>query len=322
MTLLARPSPWKIGLILAVGVLSVSAAAIFIRLAFQAAGESGVGFSLVLAASRLTIASLILSPTWRNFGRNFKRNSGQNSGQNSVGLQPSRRSYTLSIAAGVFLAIHFATWITSLSFTSIAASATLVTTNPVWVALLSWLWLKEKPSRMTIAGIVITLLGSGLVALGGDSITAGSNPLLGNSLALVGSWAVSLYFLLGREAQRQGLTIGNHLVLTYTTAALVLLPLPLMFGAGYTGYASAVYGYILLIALFPQLIGHSSLNWAVRWVSPTLVTLTILAEPVGSSLLGAIVFRENPGWTVIFGAIVILSGVAIAALGSRSDSLQ
>jgi drug/metabolite transporter (DMT)-like permease len=307
MTASARPSPWKIGLILLVGVLSVSASAVFIRLALQAAGTSGVGFSLVLAASRLTIASLILAPTWKNF----------------VGLKTQPRAYGFSIAAGVFLAIHFATWITSLSYTSIAASATLVTTNPVWVALLSWLWLGEKPNKLTIAGISVTLLGGGLVALGGNAaIGAGSNPLLGNTLALIGSWAVSLYFLLGREAQRQGLTIANHLVLTYTTAALLLLPLPLLFGTGYSGYPIAVYGYILLIALFPQLIGHSSLNWAVRWVSPTLVTLTILAEPVGSSLLGAIVFQENPGSTVILGAIVILSGVAIAAFGSRSAQTE
>ncbi|MEP0909510.1 DMT family transporter [Leptolyngbya sp. GB1-A1] len=303
MAVPTRPSPWTIGLILTIGVLSVSASAVFIRLALQAAGVSGVGFSLVLAASRLTIASLILAPTWRNF----------------AGFKLSPRSYSFSIAAGAFLAIHFATWITSLSYTSIAASATLVTTNPVWVALLSWLWLGEKLNKLTISGIAVTLLGGGLVALGGNTaMGAGSNPLLGNALALIGSWAVSLYFLLGREAQQQGLSIGNHLVLTYTTAALLLFPLPLLLGTGYTGYPIAVYGYILLIALFPQLIGHSSLNWAVRWVSPTLVTLTILAEPVGSSLLGAIVFQENPGFGVLLGAIVILSGVAIAAWGSRS----
>jgi len=109
-------------------------------------------------------------------------------------------------AAGLCLALHFATWITSLSFTSIAASTTLVTTNPVWVALLSWLWLKEKPNALTILGIGVAFGGGVLIALGDTgAVTAGSNPPLGNFLALVGAWMASLYFLLGREAQQRGL---------------------------------------------------------------------------------------------------------------------
>ena len=198
-----------------------------------------------------------------------------------------------------------------------------MTTNPVWVALLSWFWFGEKPSLTTASGIVITLIGGVLVAIGDSgAVSMGSNSLLGNFLALAGSWAISLYFLLGRAAQHRGLTIGNHIVLTYSTAALVLLPLPPLFSATYIGYPPAVYFYILLMAVFPQLIGHSSLNWAVRWVSPTLVTLTILAEPVGSSLLGAIVFQENPGEIVIVGAMVILTGVAVAAFGARGKEIQ
>lgn len=285
---------------LLLGICSVSTASIFIRLALDAAGTRGVGFSLVLAASRLGLAALVLVPAWRG-----------------LQIHPAAwQSWRYSIAAGLFLGLHFATWITSLSYTSIAASATLVTTNPVWVALFSWVWFHERPTLKTAIGIVITLAGGILVALGGNTSSPGSNPLLGDFLALVGSWAVSLYLLLGREAQRQGLSISNHIVLTYSTAAIVLLPTPLLFGAKYTGYAPAVYLWIALMALFPQLLGHTSFNWAVRWVSPTLVTLTILAEPVGSSILSFLVFQENPGPTVILGAAVILAGVTIAALGS------
>ncbi|NJR64649.1 MAG: DMT family transporter [Leptolyngbyaceae cyanobacterium CRU_2_3] len=302
-----KPSNWQVVAVLGVGVVCVSTAAILIRLAFAAANAQGVGFSLVLAASRLAIAALCLAPAWGNLRKER--------------FQLSALCY--SAAAGVCLALHFACWITSLSYTSIAASATLVTTNPVWVALLSWLWFREKPGSTTVLGIAITLLGGMLVAIGSAEATfAGSNPLLGNFLALVGSWAVSLYFLLGREAQRRGLDVGSHVVLTYTTAAGVLLPLPALFGASYSGYHSSVYLWILLMALFPQLIGHTSFNWAVRWISPTLVTLTILAEPVGSSILGAIVFRENPGSTVLLGAAVILTGVATAALGAQGVGAQ
>jgi len=139
--------------------------------------------------------------------------------------------------------------------------------------------------------------------------------VLGNILALLGSWAVSFYLLFGREAQRQGLGIASYIVLTYSVAAIALLPLPLLAGTSYNGYTREVYLYILLLAIFPQVIGHTSFNWAVRWLSPTLVTLTILVEPIGSSILGFLVFKENPGIQVFAGAIVLLSGVAIAVLG-------
>ncbi len=305
MTTCSAPPAWKLWAILSIGILSVSTAAIFIRLSFEFAEAQGLGFSLVIAATRLTFASLMLLPAWRGIRR--------------AELQP--KAFLYAIAAGIFLALHFAAWITSLSYTSIAASTSLVTTNPIWVALLSWLWFNEKPSWLTSLGIGVAIAGSLVVSLGDtSSIGQASNPALGNVLAIAGSWAVSLYFLLGREGQRCGLSIQHHIALTYSTAALVLLPLPLLTGTAYHGYPFAVYLCIFFMALFPQVIGHTSLNWVVRWISPTLVTLTILAEPLGSSLLGFIVFQENPGITVLIGAATILSGVAIAAVGSRSPS--
>lgn len=288
-------------LILAIGVLAVSTAAIWSRLAFEAAGKRDVGFSLVVAASRLTLASMILLPTWRNIQRGEEFN----------------RALPYAIAAGGFLGVHFACWISSLVYTSIAASTTFVTTNPVWVALISWVWLKEKISRKTIAGIAIALGGGLVIGLADSSGSAGSHPLLGNFLAIAGSWAVSFYLLLGREAQKRGLTVGGYGAIAYTTAAVVLLPIPILFGSGYSGYPTPVYLYILLMAIFPQLVGHTSFNWAMRWVSPTLVTLSILFEPVFASSLGYFVFGEVPPPQVFLGAAVLLTGVAIAALGDR-----
>lgn len=297
-----KPSNWKVSLILAIGVFAVSTAAIWIRLALDAAGVRGVGFSLVLAASRLTLAGFMLIPAWRNIDRSHWQT----------------RAIAYAAASGVVLALHFATWITSLSYTSIAASTTIVTTNPVWVALFSWLWFQEKPSRKSLIGIAIALIGGAIVGLGDiSSSNAGSNPLLGNFLALFGSWAVSWYLLLGREAQRRGMGIGGYSAIAYGTSALVLLPMPLLFGARYTGYPSEVYLYILLMAILPQLVGHTSFNWAVRWISPTFVTLAILFEPVYASVFGYWVFGEVPGMSVLVGAVLLLTGVAIAALGTR-----
>lgn len=285
---------------LAIGILAVSTAAILIRLATTSAGVSDGGFSLVLAASRLSIAAFILIPTWRKF------------------QSPHPVALWFAISAGLALAIHFATWISSLSYTSIAASTTLVTTNPIWVALLSWKWFGEKPTRVTFLGIGITVIGGIVIGLDNTSVI-GSNPILGNGLAIVGAWAASLYLLLGREAQRRGFSVGNYVLVAYSVAAIALLPLPFFAGASYLGYPLITYGYIALMALLPQLIGHTSFNWAVRHLPPTLVTLIILLEPIGSTILASVVFREIPGTRVLWGAIVLLVGVAIAVMGNSSN---
>ncbi|HGY10656.1 MAG TPA: DMT family transporter, partial [Oceanithermus profundus] len=131
----------------------------------------------------------------------------------------------------------------------------------------------------------------------------------------VGAWTVSGYFLLGREAQRRGLSIGQYVAVAYATAAAVLLPLPALFGTPYTGWPLAFYGYALAMALTSQLIGHTSFNWAVRWVPPVMVTLAILFEPLGSGFLAYLFFGEVPAPLVFVGAAVLLAGVGVAVLG-------
>jgi len=295
-------NPSQVLTVLFLGVIGVSTAAIFIRLCLEAAGESGLGFSLLIAASRLTIASLILIPFVQ------KRPS----------LPISRQAWLCAIAAGITLSFHFATWITSLSFTSIAASTTIVTTNPIWVTLLSWLWLKEKPKALTVFGIIIALFGGFCIAIGdAGSLTGGSNPLLGDGLALLGAWSASLYLLLGKQAQASGLSVGHYSAIAYTTAALFLLPLPFFFGLNYWNYPAEIYAYLLGMAIFSQLLGHTSFNWAVRFISPTFVTLAILFEPVSASVLGFFIFGEVPSFLVLIGAIILLIGSAIAILGGK-----
>ena len=291
-------------LVLFFGVVGVSTAAIFIRLCLQVADESGLGFSLLIAAFRLTIAALVLLP--------FVRIPSQ--------FPVSKKGYICAIVAGITLSFHFATWITSLSFTSIAASTTIVTSNPIWVTILSWLWLKEKPKPLTILGIAIALIGGFFIAIGdAGSLSGGSNPLLGDGLALLGAFSVSLYFLLGKQAQNEGLSIGNYSAIAYTTAALFLMPLPFLFGINYWGYPSEIYLYLLGMALFSQVLGHTSFNWAMRFISPTFVTLAILFEPVSASLLGFFVFGEVPSVLVLIGAIILLLGSSIAIWGGQKN---
>mgnify|MGYP006424785469 CR=1 FL=1 len=302
--MISTRNPSQVLAVLVLGVIGVSTAAIFIRLCLQAAGENGLGFSLFIAASRLTIASLILIPFV----------------QREASLSISRQAWLWAIAAGMTLSFHFATWITSLSFTSIAASTTIVTTNPIWVTLLSWFWFKEKPKALTVIGIGIALLGGFCIAVGdAGSLTGGSNPLLGDGLALLGAWSASLYLLLGKQAQASGLSVGHYSAIAYTTAALFLLPFPFFFGLKYWSYPSEIYTYLLGMAIFSQLLGHTSFNWAVRFISPTFVTLAILFEPVSASILGFFLFGEVPSLFVLMGAIVLLIGSAIAILGGKES---
>jgi drug/metabolite transporter (DMT)-like permease len=257
----------------------------------------------VLAALRLSVASLVLLPALRGLRKATQAGSG---------------AMRYAVFAGVFLALHFGFWITSLAYTSIAASATIVTSTPVWIALILWAWRGEVPSRLTAGGIALALAGGATIALGdAGGASAGSNPLLGELLALAGALAVSLYLIFGGEAQRQGLSVGRYVAVVYGVGALALLPAPMLFGAGYLGWPWGVYLCGVLLALIPQLVGHTALNWSVRWVGPTLVALVVLAEPVCGSLLGYAIFGEVPGLPVLLGAAVLLSGVTAAVLGER-----
>ncbi len=297
-----KPQKWQVVFILLLGVVSVSSAAIFVRLAMAAGEGGGVDFSLFLAASRLLVSALVILPLWKNIAK----------------VKVNFKAYWYAVGAGISLAVHFAVWISSLSFTSIAASTTLVTTNPIWVAILSWWLLKEKPSKLTIAGISIAILGSIVIAFGDRAATAAySNPLLGNLLALTGSIFVSCYLLFGRLAQQNGLKIDIYAAIAYTTAAIVLFPFPILFGSGYLSYETPVYFYVFLMAVVSQLIGHTSFNWSLAVISPTLVALALLFEPICASFFGFLLFAEVPSLLVLLGGAIQLLGVGFAVIGDR-----
>ncbi|MEY2979536.1 MAG: DMT family transporter [Prochlorotrichaceae cyanobacterium] len=303
------PRSWQIAIVLCVGIVAASSSAIFIRLALGFVAISDrVTLGIFLAASRLFLATIVLIPSWQGF-----RQSGY-----------STASLRYGLIAGVCLALHFATWIPSLAFTSIAASTALVTTNPIWVVLITWIWKGDRPQGAQWLGILLALVGAIVVGFGDlrtlGTVFSGSNPLLGNSLALCGSWAVSFYLVCGQQAQQEGLSLKHYIGLAYTVAALTLLPFPQLFGQGYFQYGGSVYFYTLLLAIFPQLIGHTSFNWSLRWLSTTLVTLVILAEPIGSSLFGWWIFAEIPSPTVLWGALVLLSGVVVTAIAHPAEA--
>jgi drug/metabolite transporter (DMT)-like permease len=277
--------------ILTLGLLAVSLAAIFIKFA-QAPG-------LVVAFYRMLIASLVLLPLTLPALK-------------KTPLSKHNAPYTL--LAGVFLGIHFATWISSLSYTTIAASVSIVATQPIWVALFGWVFLGLAPSFMLLLGVLISVAGGAMIGFG--DFSGGSAPLLGDFLALLGAISSAAYFLLGRSAQKRGLSLNAYVGVAYGIAALVLLPLPLLAGVSYIEYPLSTFLWIAFLALIPQLLGHTSINYAVRFLNPTLVATAMLLEPIGAGLLDFIIFQQIPSTITLLGSLILLFGVAISIYAS------
>ena len=288
-------------LLLAVAVVVVSTASILVRYA-QAEGAS----SAAIAAGRLTIAVLLLAPfAWSRAGAEL--------------LRLSRRDLAVCAASGLLLALHFWTWIASLEHTSVASSAALVTTNPIWVAILSAWLLHEVPPRLQQAGIAVTLAGTVLVFIADwGSSTGGPAPLLGNSLALTGALAASGYLLIGRGL-RSNVGLLAYVWLAYAFAALALLIAAFVTGESVAKVPSGAWIFIAALAIGPQLIGHTVFNWALRRLSATFFALSILGEPVGSALLAWLLLGERFTTLQFTGFVVLLAGIFIAARTERED---
>ncbi len=290
-------------LVLAVGVLIVSTAAILIAAAINDGARP-----LTIAAGRLTFAALLLTPI-------ALTKSGHE-------LQViSRRDWLLGVGAGTFLAVHFAAWISSLDYTSVASSTALVTTNPIFVALASWLIFRERLSWGVWAGVGLTVLGSALIGFSDSGGGGGSNPLLGDGLALLGAVCASGYFLLGRSL-RARLTILPYIWMVYSSAAVILLVWMALAGQSLFGLPTSVYLLLLGLAIGPQLLGHTAFNWAIRYVSATLVTVAILGEPIGSALLAFLILQQPIQGLQLMGGGVLLLGIAVATLAERRAQQQ
>ena len=302
-------SPFYLPLAILGAILAVSTASIFIRLA-QAEAPS-----LVIAAFRLTLASLVLAPFALTRHRAELR-------------AMTRSELLLALLSGVFLAAHFATWITSLEYTTIASSVVLVSTSPLWVALLAPLFLREPLTKWVLIGMTLAMTGGTVIALS-DSC-AWQNGLacpsfseflegrtfFGNFLALAGAWAVTGYLLIGRRL-RAGMSLVPYIFLVYGVAAVTLIGVMLAAGESPLGYPPMTYVWMLLLALIPQLIGHSTFNWSLRFMPAALVAITTLGEPIGSTILAIFILKEMPGWMKIGGAALILAGIWLA--GRQGD---
>jgi drug/metabolite transporter (DMT)-like permease len=290
--------------ILSLGVLAASTSSIFIRYAQSEAN------SLVIAAYRLGIATLILLPVALSRDRESLTNL-------------KRRQWFLFSLAGFFLGVHFGTWISSLAYTSVASSVVIVQTTPLFVMILSPLLLGERPKRFAYLGLLIAFLGGIAITMSDscslpfevacleDLVGLGSRALTGNSLALAGAISGALYMILGR-ANRGMVELIPYITIVYGTAALTLLVMVGLLRLPLIGYSPTTYLWFLLLAIFPQLLAHSSYNWALRLLPASSVSLALLGEPVAAALLAYFLLGEGLPMLRLLGALLILGGVSLA----------
>jgi drug/metabolite transporter (DMT)-like permease len=273
-------------ILLPIGMIAVSTASIFIKLCDAPA--------LIIATYRMVFASLILMPYA------FYKKTGKGWVRNEMGWL---------ILSGVWLSLHFAFWIASLKYTSVASSVVLVNTHPIFVGLGAWLLLKERLGINLVLGIILSVLGSGLISYGDMALS--KEALMGDGLALLGAITASGYFLVGRK-MRKNRDLFSYIFPVYSTAGLVLILLSFLSQKPFFGYSPSIYLLLLLLALIPQLIGHTTFNWALKYLPASLVSITILGEPVGSTILAYFILSEGLTPWKVTGGILILVGIMIA----------
>ncbi len=281
--------------LLVVGVVAVSFAAIFIRLADAPA--------LSIAFYRQAMAAALFLPL--ALGR-WKEIRGLSTAQ-----------FGAAVLSGALLAIHFATWIASLSLTTVAASVVLVPTSPIFVAAASRVLFGERVGSTTFIGILIGLVGAGIVSGGDFGISR--RAAAGDVLALAGAIAAAGYLLAGRRLRAE-VSLFAYVGVVYTTCAVLLLPAA-AFGARLTGFSGETWVMFGLLAVIPQALGHTIFNYLLKDMDATLVAISIMGEPVGSTLLALAFFGEVPPWTAIAGGVLILVGIYVAVTRERKPSL-
>jgi drug/metabolite transporter (DMT)-like permease len=271
---------------LVIGISCVSTAAIFIKLCDAP--------SLMIATYRLALASLILTP-YAFHERRYRR--------------INRENWPLLAASGVFLCLHFVTWIASLKYTSVASSVVLVTTMPVFCALISHFFLGDRITGPLAWGIALAMAGTVTICF--DDLSISRTSLYGDMLALLGAIFGAGYLLVGKRIRKES-DLFSYIFPVYGVSALLLVLFSLAFHVPFTGYNQTTYLLFLMLAIVPQLLGHSSFNWALRYLSASLVGLVTLGEPVLSTLLAWLILGESLTFGKVLGGLITFGGIYLA----------
>ncbi|MEK4700860.1 DMT family transporter [Solibacillus sp. FSL R7-0668] len=273
-----------------IGVISVSLSAIFVKLANADAG--------VIAFYRMFFSVLIMLP-W--FLMNYRHEV----------KTLSKRDWLFSAIAGVFLAFHFILWFESLNYTSVASSTVLVTMQPLFAFIGTYLIFKEKITLKTIVAGMIAILGSVLISWGDFQISGSA--LYGDVLALVACALVTGYLLFGQDVRKR-LSLVTYTMVVYSISTITLFFYIIAKGESFGPYPAMEWFWFILLAIIPNLLGHNLFNWSLKWVSTNVISIAILFEPVGAAILAIFIFEEYLSATQIIGGLIVLAGILLFAL--------
>ena len=270
-----------------IGVISVSLSAIFVKLTNAEPG--------VIAFYRMLFSVLIMLPLFMmKYQHELK--------------DLTKRDWMFSSIAGVFLAFHFILWFESLNYTSVASSTVLVTMQPLFAFVGTYLFFKEKITLKTIAAGVIAIAGSILIGWGDLQIS--EDALYGDILALIACALVTGYLLFGQDV-RQRLSLITYTMVVYSISTITLFFYVLIKGESFGPYPAIDWFWFLLLAIIPNLLGHNLFNWSLKWVSTNVISIAILFEPIGAAILAIIIFNEYLTGTQILGGVIVLLGILL-----------
>ncbi|MER2047733.1 MAG: DMT family transporter, partial [Solibacillus sp.] len=270
-----------------IGVISVSLSAIFVKLSSADAG--------VIAFYRMLFSIMIMLP-W--FLMKYK---------NEIKVL-SKRDWIFSSIAGVFLSFHFILWFESLNYTSVASSTVLVTMQPLFAFIGTYLFFKEKITLQTFIAGGIAILGSVLISWGDFKISG--TALYGDILALIACALITGYLLFGQDVRKR-LSLVTYTMVVYSVSTVTLFFYIIVKGESFGPYPAIDWMWFILLAIIPNLLGHNLFNWVLKWTSTNVISIAILFEPVGAALLAMFIFNEYLTVSQIVGGLVVILGIML-----------
>jgi drug/metabolite transporter (DMT)-like permease len=280
-----------------IGVISVSTSAVLVKLADQAPAA-------IIANYRLLFAVLIMSPVVLLKYRDEFR-------------LVEKRDWIFSVLAGIFLALHFILWFESLNYTSVASSVVLVTLQPIFAFLGTYFFFKERFSPGAVISMLIALLGSFIISWGDFQISGMA--LLGDILALFGAITVTVYFLFGQRVRRN-VSLMTYTFLVYGASSITLLLYNLAVQNPFFGYPANHWGLFLALAIVPTFFGHTLFNWALKWLSTSTISMGIVFEPVGATILAYLLLDEKVTGSQLLGGTIVIFGLFLFILSTSRKS--
>lgn len=277
-----------------IGVISVSLSAIFVKLATADAG--------VIAFYRMLFSVLLMLPVFLLKDRHELKTL-------------SNKDWLFSSIAGVFLAFHFILWFESLNYTSVASSTVLVTMQPLFAFIGTYLFFKEKITLQTLMAGLIAIIGSCFIGWGDFQVSG--DALYGDGLALIACALITGYLLFGQDVRKR-VSLMTYTMIVYSASAVTLFFYILITGESFGPYTANTWFWFLLLAIVPNLLGHTLFNWAVAHVSTNVISIAILFEPVGAAILAYFIFSEAISLMQAFGAIIILLGITLFIIDLKS----